>query len=101
MSSSDASVPFFGMTETFAGSSAPPPTPADRVRDATAALGWDEEVAESALRALARRLRTAGKTCVRCGELKPFPAFGTDGSRHDGKRLQCRTCRSRPVRRSV
>ncbi|OIH98358.1 hypothetical protein BIU92_14020 [Curtobacterium sp. MCBA15_003] len=95
------SVPSSYMTDTSAADPAHAPTPESRVLDATAALGWDEEVAASALRALARRQSSAGKVCVRCRELKPFAAFGDDGSRHDGKRLQCRRCRSRPARRSV
>lgn len=89
------------MTNTSPATPAHAPTPESRVRAAADALGWDEEVAESALRALARRQASAGKTCVRCGEEKPFEAFGADATRHDGKELRCRRCRSRPVRRDV
>ena len=72
---------------------APALTPEDRVREATRARGWDEEVAESAVRALARRRATAGKLCGRCKELKPYAAFGADSTRHDGKEVRCRRCR--------
>ena len=80
---------------------APTLTPEDRVREATRARGWDEEVAESAVRALARRRATAGKLCGRCRETKPFAAFGVDSTTPTGRRSWCRVCRSRPVRRSV
>lgn len=89
------------MTDTSPTTATRAPTPERRVRAAADALGWDEEVAESALRALARRQASAGKVCVRCDELKPFSAFGADSTRPDGKELRCRRCRSRPVRRSV
>jgi len=74
-------------------------TPEERVRAATAALGWEQEVADSAVRALARRVATAGKTCARCGVEKPFGSFGVDSTRPDGREPRCRICRSRPRRR--
>jgi hypothetical protein len=73
-------------------------TPEDRVRSATEALGWEQDVADSAVRALARRQATAGKTCARCEQQKPFGAFGVDSTRPDGREPRCRVCRSRPRR---
>ncbi|MDR6171951.1 hypothetical protein QE359_002980 [Curtobacterium sp. SORGH_AS776] len=96
-----ASVPSSDMTATSAADPAHAPTPEARFLDATKALGWDEEVAAPAPRALARRQSSAGKVCLRCEELKPFAAFGADATRHDGKELRCRSCRRRPVRQSV
>lgn len=75
-------------------------TPEERVREATEALGWEQDVADSAVRALARRQATAGKTCGRCGQEKPFSAFGFDSTSSTGRRSWCRTCRSRPGRPS-
>jgi len=75
-------------------------SPEERVRDATRALGWEPEVADSAARALARRQASAGKTCARCGQEKPFGAFGYDPSSSTGRRSWCRVCRSRPSRPS-
>ena len=74
-------------------------TPEERVRDATRALGWEDDVADSAARALARRQASAGKTCARCSVHKPFGAFGVDSTRVDGREPRCRVCRSRPTRR--
>lgn len=70
----------------------------ERVRDATRALGWENDVADSAARALARRQASAGKTCARCGQEKPFSAFGVDSTSASGRRSWCRVCRSRPTR---
>lgn len=76
-------------------------TPEERVRAATAALGWEQEVADSAVRALARRVAAAGKTCARCGVEKPFGSFGVDATAASGRRSWCRVCRSRPSRAAV
>jgi len=75
-------------------------SPEERVREATRALGWEPEVAESAARALARRQASAGKTCARCGQKKPFSVFGFDSTSTTGRRSYCRVCRSRPGRPS-
>lgn len=76
-------------------------TPEERVRESTRVLGWDDEVADSAARALARRQASAGKTCARCGQEKPFSAFGVDSTSASGRRSWCRVCRSRPSRSSL
>lgn len=71
-------------------------SPEDRVR--AAASRYDDErrsLAASALAALARRQATAGKVCARCGERRPFSAFGQDADKDDGLRAQCRRCRAR------
>lgn len=71
-------------------------TPEERVR--AAAGRYDDErgtLTASALAALARRQATAGKTCARCGERKPFSAFGRDTAQRDGLRGDCRSCRRR------
>ena len=77
----------------------PPESPtlnADQlIATAAARLGWgDEEVASTRL-ALERRLTDAGKTCARCGEHKPFAAFGSDASKPSGRYPACRRCRMR------
>ncbi|OII27542.1 hypothetical protein [Frigoribacterium sp. MCBA15_019] len=71
-------------------------TPEERVR--AAADQYDDErgtLAASALAVLARRQATAGKTCARCGERKPFSAFGQDARKDDGLTSRCRRCRAR------
>jgi len=71
-------------------------TPEERVR--AAAGRYDDErgtLTASALAALARRQATAGKTCARCGERKPFSAFGQDARKDDGLTSRCRKCRAR------
>lgn len=68
---------------------------AARERVRAAAGRYDDErgtLTASALAALARRQATAGKTCARCGERKPFRSFRRDATRSDGVYPTCNRC---------
>lgn len=70
-------------------------TPEERVRAAAARYDDTGTLAERALAALARRVRTSGKVCTRCGLTKPLTAFGPDLRKHDGLDPRCRACINR------
>lgn len=57
-----------------------------------AGSGEGRRLTREALERLAYRRRHAGKTCSRCGELRPMSAFGPDGARPDGLAHRCRDC---------